>query len=427
MKNAESMTLPRKGLAIALPQRSGSGTSIRRASALTAVLALATQIGLVGCSSKEESEPNPTVTVQAATVENKAIQAKVTTNAVLYPQDQAAIVPKVVAPIKKFYVQRGMRVHAGELLAQLENKDLQGSLTENQGNYEQAEATYNNALLSAEQDLKLAKQQLDAAQKVFEARQMLYQQGAMAQKDVEDARIALTQARNNEGVAQKQYNLKAAEGQLVAARGKTASAQAQLNYTRILSPINGVVTDRPYFVGDTAPSGAPILTVMDLSKVVARAYLSPQQAAGLRVGDAAKLTGDNGEEIPGKVTVVSPAVDPNSTSVQVWVEAPNAGGKLKPGTTVSLSIVAKTIKNALVVPAEAVLIGPDGTATVMVIGKDQLAHQTKVTTGIREDGEVQIVNGLQAGEEIVTVGAYGLPEGAKVVVTKPAAEPAESD
>jgi len=384
---------------------------------------------LLGCgASKDEAETTPTVTVQAATVERKTIQSKVTAEAVLYPHNQVAIVPKVVAPIKRFYVQRGSRVHAGELLAELENKDLEGALTENQGGYEQAEASYNSAVQSAEQDLKVAKQQFDAAQKVFDARETLYKEGAIAEKDLEDSRIALTQARNQYDLAQKAYNLKVAEGQLTAAKGKTASAQAQLSYTKITSPIDGVVTDRPFFPGDTAPSGMPILTVMDLSKVVARAFVSPQQASELRVGDAATVAPGNGEdEVLGRVTVVSPAVDPNSTTVQVWVEAANPGDKLIPGSTVHLSMVAKTVKNALVVPAEAVLTAPDGKTTVMVIGQDQIAHQTEVKTGIHEDAEEQIVSGLQAGQQVATVGAYGLPDGAKVIVTKPAAQPAEPD
>jgi HlyD family secretion protein len=429
MKNAESLAFLRTRFAITPLGGRGMRVSMKHSGAGLVVLAAAANILLCGCgSSKDEAEPTPTVTVQAATAESKTIQAKITTDAVLYPHDQAAIVPKVVAPIKKFYVQRGSKVQAGELLAELENTDLEGALTENQGGYEQAEAAYNSALQSAELDLKVAKQQLDAAQKVFDGRETLYKEGAIAEKDLEDSRIALMQARNQYDVAQKQYSLKAAEGQLVAAKGKTASAQAQLSYTRITSPISGVVTDRPFFPGDTAPSGAPILTVMDLSRVVARAFVSPQQAAQLRAGDAATLSaGNGGEDIPGKVTIVSPAVDPNSTTIQVWVEATNPGDKLKPGTTVSLTMVSKTVKNALVVPDDAVITAPDGKTSVMVIGKDQLAHQTDVKTGIHEEGEVQIVSGLEAGQQVATIGAYGLPDGAKVIVTKPAAQPAEPD
>ncbi len=373
---------------------------------------------MVSCSSENGKEVVPVVTVQAATVASKTIQATIHTDAILYPRDEAAIVPKVVAPIKKFYVQRGSQVRAGQLLAELENQDLVGALTENQGGYEQAEASYKSALQSASQDLQVAKEQLDAAQKLYDAREALYKEGAIAAKDVEDSSIALTQARNQYDLAQKAYNLKVAQGQLTAAKGKTVSAQAQLNYTKIVSPMNGVVSDRPYYAGETPSSGSPILTVMDLSSVVARAYVSPQQAAELHVGDPASLSpGGGAPELPGKVTVVSPALDPNSTTVQVWVQAPNPGARLKPGSTVSLSVVAKTVKDALVVPAEAILTAPDGTTSVMVIGQDGQAHQTSVKTGIREGGDVQILSGLRKGEQVVAAGAYGLTDGTKVTVS----------
>jgi HlyD family secretion protein len=388
--------------------------------------ALAASLAVSGCSSKKADDEAAAVSVQAATVESKTIQDRISAEAILYPRDQVAIVPKVSAPISKVYVKRGSPVQAGQVLATLENKDLVGALTENQGTYEQAEATYNNALQAASQDLKIAKEQLDAAQKLYDGRVTLYRQGAMAEKDVQDASIALTQARNQYDLAQKKYNLQVAEGQLTAAKGKTASAEAQLSYTKIVSPINGVVTDSPYYPGETAPNGSPIITVMDLSKVIARAYVSPQQAAQLRVGDAALLSPGGGQaEVAGKVTVVSPAVDPNSTTVQVWVEAPNPGARLKPGTTVSLSIVARTVKNALAVPSEAILTAPDGTTSVLLIGQDQVAHQTNVKTGIREDDDVQILSGLETGQQVVTQGAYGLPDKTKVTISKPA-EPAES-
>jgi HlyD family secretion protein len=389
-------------------------------------VSLAAMLLMLSCSSKDEEEAKPVVAVQAARVESKSMRETITAEAVLYPRDQVAIVPKVSAPISKFYVNRGSPVRAGQLLATLENKDLIGALTENQGAYEQAEATYNSALEAAGQDLKVTKEQLDAAQNLYDSRETLYKQGAIAEKDVRDARIALTQARNQYDLAQKKYNLQVAEGQLTAAKGKTASAEAQLSYTKIVSPINGVVTDRPFYPGETAPSGAPILTVMDLSAVVARAYVSPQLAAQLRVGDRASLAAGNDQpEVAGKVTVISPAVDPNSTTMQVWVEAPNPSTRLKPGTTVGLNIVARTVRNALAVPAEAILTAPDATTSVMVIGQDQVAHQTNVKTGIHDGADVEILSGLQAGQQVVTQGAYGLPDKTKVTVSKPA-EHAES-
>jgi len=372
-----------------------------------------------GCSSKGKEAPAE-VQVQAATVERKTIQARITTQAVLYPRDQAAIVPKISAPIKEFYVNRGSRVHAGELLATLENKDLVGALTESQGTYDQAQAAYDGALQSAGRDLKAAQEQFQAARSLYDARVALYKQGAIADRDVQDAKIALTQASNQYDLTEKRYNLKVAEGQFTAAKGRLASAEAQVDYSKIVSPINGVITDRPFYAGEMPPGGAAILTVMDLSKVVARAYMTPEQAAQVRVGDPASVSPQDGSgELTGKVTVVSPALDPNTTALQVWVEVPNPGGRLKPGSSVGLTIIAKTLSGALVVPAGAVLTASDGTTSVMVIGQDHTARQTVVQTGIREDGEVQIRNGLQPGQRVVNQGAYGLPDGTKVTVAEP--------
>jgi multidrug efflux pump subunit AcrA (membrane-fusion protein) len=364
---------------------------------------------LFGCSSRDAGEGTPTVTVQVAAAENEAIQSQVIADAILYPLDQAAIVPKISAPVKKFYVDRGSKVHSGQLLAELENGDLAGAATENQGGYQQAEANYQTAVQNASQNLNLAKQQLDAQQKLYDSRQALFAQGAVSAKDVEDARISLTQAQNQYALAQKQGDLKAAEGELTAAKGRNSSAAAQLNYTRVTSPIDGVVTDRPIYPGEMPPSGSPILTVMDLSQVIARAHVSQQEAAQLSVGNAAtiSLPGQTAT-VPGKVTLVSPALDPNSTTVELWVQASNPGERLRPGSSVRIAIVAKTVPHAIVIPAAALLTDTDGTTSVILLDPANKPQQQKVKIGIRNGDDIQITDGIKEGDRVVTVGAFEL-------------------
>ena len=386
------------------------GVNRRATGVFSGLVGLALVAGLVlsGCSSGEQAEAAPTVTVQVGAAENRPIQRVVTADAILFPKDQAAIVPKISAPIAKFYVDRGSKVRAGQLLAQLENGDLTGALTEIQGGYQEAEANYQIAYQQANPALKLAKEQLDASQKLYDNRANLYKQGAASARDVEDARIALTQAQDQYALAQKQYQLKAAEGQLTAAKGRTASAEAQLNYTKITSPINGVVTDRPYYPGETPAAGSPILTIMDLSQVVARAHIAQADAALLKAGDAATISLAGGKPIPAKVTLVSPALDPGSTTVEVWVQAPNPGGALKPGTSVRVTMVSETVPHAIVIPAESLLTSPDGVTSVVVLDSDNKPSTQKITTGIRNGDDVQVTSGLKGGERLVTVGAYEL-------------------
>ena len=420
----------------------------RALAAIVPVLVLA-----LGCSAGKPEEP--TVGVQVVPVKKATIEQTVTSEAILFPLAQSAIVPKISAPVKAFYVHRGSKVHEGQLLAKLENRDLAAAAQDNQGSYDQAQAAYAIATAStlpeeiqkAQGDTKAAKLALEAEQKLYDSRQDLYQQGALPRKDLDQATVSLAQARSQYEIAQhhldalmaggKQQEIKSAKGQLQSAKGKYLGAEAQLSYSEIRSPINGVVTDRPLYPGEMAAAGTPLLTVMDTSSVVARAHIPQEQAALLKVGDKATVVVPNsapstvsdkapGEDdaIEGKVTVVSPALDPNSTTVEVWVQTKNPKGRLRPGTSVRISMLARAVPNAVVIPAAAVLTAPDGTSYVMVVvsensvsenrGSDSRAHQKTVKTGIRQGDQVQILDGLAEGDRVVASGAYGLPDNTKI-------------
>jgi len=213
----------------------------------------------------------------------------------------------------------------------------------------------------------------------------------------------------------KQQQLKSAAGQLESARGKYLGATAQLSYSEIRSPIDGFVADRPLYPGEMAAAGTALLTVIDVSQVIARAHIPQPEAALLKLGDKATLTVP-GEEDPveGKITVVSPALDPNSTTIEIWVQAANPHGHLKPGTSVQLSMVAQTIPNALMIPAVGLLAGQDGTTSVMQVNADGHAHQKNIKVGVRLNDEVQVSEGLRTGDQIVGRGAYGLPDNSKI-------------
>jgi len=378
------------------------------------------------CSKKEEEEEGPVVTVDVAPVLSSQISRVVRAPAVLYPQQQAAIVPKITAPIKKIYVEKGDKVKAGQILLELENSDLASAARESQAAYQAAEATYETTARAtvpedqqkAELDVQAAKTTMDAAQSVFENRQRLLQEGAIAQKDVNDARVAYTQAQTQYEVAQKRLNdlrgfgreqaLKGAAAQRDQAKARMDAAEAQVSYSRITSPINGVVTDRPLYPGETPQAGAPVITVMDLSQVIARAHISPSEAAELRVGDAANIIGSDNVPIAGKITTISPALDPSNTTVEVWVQAANPGATLKPGSSVRVELIAKTVQNALVIPQPALITSGSGATSVVVIDPENKPHRKSVTTGIRDSGMVQVTDGLESGQRVVTTGAFEL-------------------
>jgi multidrug efflux pump subunit AcrA (membrane-fusion protein) len=317
----------------------------------------------------------------------------------------------------------------------LENRDLAAAETETKGSYHQAEATYQIETASAlpeewqkaEYDLKAANENYDAQQKIYDSRKKLYDEGALPRKDYDQSLVALTQAKSQYEIAAmhmaalqlagKKQQLKSAEGQLTSAKGKYEGAAAQLAYSEIRSPIDGVVTDRPTYPGETPPPGMPLLTVMDTSSVIAKTHIPQDQAAQLKPGDAATMKAPGDIEVEGKVTLVSPALDANSTTVEVWVEAPNTDGRLRPGSSVTLEMVARTVSDAIAVPAAAILKTPEGGSAVMVI-HDGKAAQTEVESGIRDGEMVQITKGLSGGEMVIVRGAYGLPDKTKVKIAE---------
>ena len=263
---------------------------------------------LTGACSSDKGSKEPTVSVQVAPVEKTTIQHVIRAQAILFPRQQAAIVPKISAPVQKFLVKRGSAVREGELLAVLENRDLSAAAQDTKGAYDQAQATYETTtgaslpeeIRKAEAEAQQAQQTLDAQQKVYESRQQLFDQGALPRKELDQSRVDFTQARNQSEIAKKhlealmaigkQQELKAAAGQLESAKGKYLGAQAQLSYSEIRSPINGFITDRPLYPGEMASAGTPLLTVMDISSVIAKAHIPQDDAAALKPGDKGTMT-----------------------------------------------------------------------------------------------------------------------------------------
>src|SRR5437868_15539034 len=393
--------------------------------------------------SKNSAEAPPAVPVQIVAVQQATLNQTVTADAILFPLQQSAITPKISAPVKAFHVKRASRVHKGQLLATLENRDLAAAAQENKGAYEQAEAAYATTtaadlpqeMQKAQLDLQSAQRLYEAQQKVYDSRKDLYQQGAMPRKEFDQAGVDLTNARNQYEMAQKHFDalnaigkqqtLKSAAGKLESAKGKFLGAEAQFSYSEILSPIDGVITDRPLYPGEMASANVPLLTVMDISQVIARAHIPQPEAALLHLGDKATITAPGQQDpVAGTLTIARPALDPNSTTAEGWVQAKNAGQHRKPVTSVKLSMLAQTIPDALVVPASSLLTATDGSTSVMLIGPDGRAHQKAVQVGIRQGDQVQIAQGLQAGDRVVTSGNYGLPDNTKVNIEAGAENPA---
>src|ERR1700722_12824606 len=390
-----------------------------------------------GCS-KKEPEVVPEVSVQVIAAKKGDVSRIVAAEAVVFPLQQAVVTPKISSTIKSFAVQRGARVHKGQLLAVLENADLSAAATQSKGEYEQAEGAFVTSTASsipeqiqkAELDASSFEAAADAQKKIVESRKELFQQGALPRRELDAAEVALAQAQSQYQQAQKvlddlrrsgkEQAVKSAGGQFNAAKGKLLASQAALSYSYINSPINGVVTDRPLYPGELATANQPLLTVMDNSSLIAKAHISQAQAVGLKKGAEAEIRiAGQDDPIPGKLSLVSPALDPGSTTIEVWVQAAKPPDSLRPGMTVQISITAATAQEAVLVPNNSIFQTNDGVNYVVVTGSDNVAHQKNVQLGIRGIDETQITSGVNAGESVITSGGYGLPDKTKIKIEAP--------
>ena len=398
-----------------------------------AVLVAAAAVLAAGC--KKEEAPETVVTVQAEHPEQGDMAEHVTADAVLAPQAQAAITPKITAPVRKFYVQRGARVKAGELLAELESADLAAAALDNKGSYEAAQAAFDTATKAqvpedaqkAELDLAQAKANLDLNENIVKARKKLFEEGAIPGRDLDTAQAALVQAQAAYDTAAKhaesmkavthEAELKTAHGQLTSAEGKYKGAAAMAAYAEIRSPIDGFVTDRPLYAGETPAAGTPLITVMETRVLIAKTHLAQSLVERLKVGDAATVTVPGVDKpVSAKVSMISPALDAGSTTVEVWMKIDNKSGALKVGTPAKVTVTGRSVANAMKIPVSAVLTSDTGAKSVMVVGSDGAAHSKPVTLGIQDGDDVQVLTGLSPADTVITSGSYGLEEKTKVKI-----------
>lgn len=415
-----------------------------RPHAIASLLLLAAPFALLsGCKKAEAPDEKPVTSVVVEKPEIGAISEDITADAVLYPVAQAAIVPKISAPVKTYYVQRGAHVRAGQLLAVLENKDLEAAALDNEGSFLAARGAYTQATQgAAPEELTRSRLEVEQAQATYnldysiqKSREQLFAQGAIPGRDVDTAKMTVVKDKAALDLAKQHYTalqgsgnkatVESAQGTLESAKGKYFGAQAQLAYTQLRSPIDGVVTDRPLFPGETAAAGAAVLTVMDTSVLIAKAHIAPDLAHELHVGSTASLTVPGADApVAATVSLISPALDTGSTTVEVWLKVPNKEGDLKAGGSVHATIHAKTIQNAMKVPNEAVQRSPEGDGKIVMLATPEgTAKKRVVVIGIQGKEDTQILSGLKLDDQVITSGAFGLDDGAKIKVE--AAEPKE--
>ena len=339
----------------------------------------------------------PSVVLSAgdvATVSVAPIEAATPITGDLKPIEEVMVRARLEGNLEQVLVREGDRVRAGQLLARFES-------FEEEGNRASAEADR----AAAESDVATAKWNADQSAELFTA-----------------------------GAISEQAN-RAAQQAYVAAKARLAAADARLRSTgrvvadtRVLSPTDGVVSQRLVESGEHVSRGATLLSVVRNDRLELQADVPARQANEIRPGQPVRFAAD-GLPLEGQVARVSPTVNPATRAVAVYVQVANPGGRLKGNTFATGRIIGRTIPDALVVPVAAVRQGSgDAPPFVYRIDGATLAR-VNVRTGVVDDlkGIVQVVEGLSAGDRVIVgnVGAVGT--GARVqILGEPAAAAVES-
>jgi RND family efflux transporter MFP subunit len=383
-----------------------------------------------------EAEVTPTVSVKVAKAEKSTITAPVTAVGTIWPREKADVGAKISAQIKSMALLKNKMVRAGEVIAVLESRDLQAQRAEALGALNEARANERSLITGTipktnaedQKALNDARAKVNNARALYERRRTLYEKGGISKKDLESAQLDLTTAENElrlgeQTVALRARSLNPNDRALAAAR--TAQAQqhlatldAQLSYATIRSPITGIVTDQFQYEGEFASAGGKLVTIADTSTVIVKAPFSDTAVAEVKTGDTVTVvpTDTSAEEMHGQVTLLSRSSDATNRTVEVWVTLGNSDGKLRANGAAQVTIASNSKNDAIVVPASAITLETSNAdeGTVMVVDDQNVAHETKVTIGIRTPDKVEIVEGLKGGETVVIEGNYALPDGTKV-------------
>jgi len=318
-----------------------------------------------------------------ARVQRGDLEIAVTELGKIEPREKVGVKSKVAGQVQRLLVDEGDRVKAGQLLIVLDPIDFQRNLTR------------------AQQEVQKAQAAVEFAQLTLDRRQRGLSDRGVAQADVDFAENDLRQKRNA----------------LSQAKESLAIAEDQMRFSRITAPIDGTVTQRTIRVGETVVPGTmatldatALLTVSDLSVLLAKAELNQIDVARVRLGQKVTLTLD---ALPGKtynatVTKIAPAsILPKGKDVEVFpIEATLEGGGtevIKPGMTADVKIHVETKRGVLKLPIEAVVKekGKSYVSKLEEDGKKTRTVKVEVQVGARSDREQEMLSGVTEGDRVV--------------------------
>lgn len=378
------------------------------------------------------------IPVETVTVGRGGIESRLDIYGTLKGRSEVPINPKIGGRIERITVSNGDRVRAGQLLVQIETKEIldqvnsaraglaaareQNALVK-EGARPQERTQIENLVEQARQGFEIAQSNLDRMQKLLDAGVIPRQQYDMVKLQYDMAKTQYENAKQqlsivNTGARDQEKAM--VEQQVKQAEAAVAFAESQLKNASVTAPVSGVIASRMFDVGTLVGPGMPVplMYVVDDTSFSMGADISEVDLDKVKLGQPVAITIDAipGRTFDGTITEINPAASMGTRTYTLKVEVTNKDGLMKSGMFARGSVTTASNENAIKVPKDAIVkrSGKDGVFAV----KGGKAVFREIETGIVNTLTVQVVNGLSEGEEIVLVGAAGLNDGDKINVVK---------
>lgn len=382
-----------------------------------AVLLLSTSVLAASCGEKKEEAKEQARPVSVTEVKVGDIIQTEDVSATIEANMAVDVVPKVSGKVASVSVKEGQSVKKGQVLLQLETRELKAQVQQAQA----ALSSAKNAVTQARSGIKQAEASYMNAKNNFQRIEQLYKQQVVSQQDYENSKLQFEIAEDTYNAAKQQLQVDPSTGyQFLEAQVKQAEAglelaQANLDNARVVAPASGTVVARNVDPGEMASSASPAITIMDMDTVKATAKITQKNITKINEGQEVKVSiaSLGNQEKVYKIAKIIPAADKTNTYT-LEVNIPNSDHSIKPGMTAVIRMNTDEIKDVMVLPRDAIVTSNSG-ETVFVLNKDKV-KETKVVTGASTDELVEIKKGLKVGDKAVTAGQHLVADGDVVEV-----------
>lgn len=371
-----------------------------------AVLAVVGLVTVSGCGKQPEAAPTTVeaTPVKVAQVSSDDIISNVKISGRVQAAMEVSVVPKINGKVMQVKGDVGQRVRKGDVLVVLDDSDIRARIKVNQAAVQLSRSGQQSAVIAYEE----AKTNLDRSR-------YLFQQGAISQKQLEDAENAFSRAAAsyapNSSSTQTSAQIQQAQAQLEA-------AQVELANTKVVAPIDGIIAARNIDPGEMASPSAPLFTIVNTDQMLVEANLAENEVNIIKVGTNVQVNVSAAGDKPfqGIVESISPAANNATKAYPIKIKMKNDGQLLKSGMMAELQLTSQAKHNVLVIPKGAIL--DRGGDKVVFVVKDKKAEERKITSGVSTDTILEITSGLVAGEQIVVSGQQVLSNGVEVEIQK---------